>query len=70
MKHTIAILSAAAVASAVRPVFLNSEYNVVEGEPFTLTFSGCDSGCTITIESGADEESMKPVQELTGEPPR
>lgn len=66
MKYSIAILSAATLATAVRPVLLNSVYNVVEGEPFTLTFQGCEDGCTITVEHGEDEESMKPVEVLTG----
>lgn len=66
MKQSIALLSAAAaIVSAAKPVLLNSSYSVTEGEPFTLTFEGCDAGCTITLETGPDEDSFKPVQTLT-----
>jgi hypothetical protein len=65
MKYSIVLLSAATLASAVKPVILNSNYDVVEGEPFVLTFTGCEAGCTITIEAGTDEESFKPVDTLT-----
>jgi hypothetical protein len=58
-----AVLSFAALVAA-EPVFLNSDYTVVAGEPFTLTFDGCEGGCTITLETGP-EDLLEPVQELT-----
>lgn len=58
-----AVLSFAALVAA-EPIFLNSDYTVVAGEPFTLTFEGCEGGCTITLETGP-EDLLEPVQELT-----
>ena len=69
MKHAAVILSAAALVSAVKPTFLNSDYSVVEGEPFTLTFEGCEDGCTITLEQGP-EDQQEAVQELTSRFPQ
>lgn len=69
MKHSAAILSAAAVASAVSPSFLNNDYPVAIGEPFTLLFSGCETSCTITLENGPTDD-LQPVEVLTGELPR
>lgn len=63
MKYSSAILSLAAVVVA-QPVFLNSAYDVAEGQPFTLTFSGCDSGCAITLEHGPSDD-LQTYQELT-----
>ncbi|KAH6895910.1 hypothetical protein B0T10DRAFT_603498 [Thelonectria olida] len=31
------------------PTFLNRSLNIVQNEPFTLKFSGCDGGCTLTL---------------------
>lgn len=64
MKYSAAVLSLVGAAAAV-PSFLNTEYNVVAGEPFTLSFSGCENGCTITLENGS-EDDLQPVRELTG----
>lgn len=64
MKTSAAVLSFAALVAAA-PSFLNSDFSIVAGEPFTLTFDGCEGGCTITLENGP-EDNLKPVQELTG----
>ncbi|KEY65616.1 hypothetical protein S7711_09618 [Stachybotrys chartarum IBT 7711] len=69
MKYTVAALSAVvaiATAQSTTPAFLNSAFDVEEGEPFTLTFSGCDSGCTITLQNG-EPENLQDVEVLTTE---
>jgi hypothetical protein len=65
MKYAFAALSAlVALASAQAPKFLNSKFDVTEGEPFTLKYSGCESGCTIVIQKGVST-NLKAVQTLT-----
>lgn len=63
MKYSAAVLSLAAVAVA-KPAFTNLAFNVVEGEPFTLEFTGCEGGCTIILKNG-ERGDLKDVQELT-----
>jgi len=63
MKYSAALLSLAAVAVA-KPAFTNLSFNVVEGEPFTLEFTGCEGGCTIILKNG-ERGDLKDVQELT-----
>jgi hypothetical protein len=46
------------------PQFLNSEFRVTEGVPFTLEFSECDAGCTIILQQGP-ETDLKDVETLT-----
>ncbi|KAJ6446020.1 3-phytase A [Purpureocillium lavendulum] len=64
MKYSLAFLSALVAAVAAKPAFLNSAYEVTEGKPFTLKFSGCESGCTIVIQTGVST-NLKPVKTLT-----
>lgn len=63
MKYTIPVLSLA-TAIVARPAFTNNDYNVVSGEPFTLEFTGCGTGCTIILRNGA-EGDLQDVRELT-----
>lgn len=63
MKYSAALLSLAAVAVA-KPAFTNLSFNVVEGEPFTLEFTGCEGGCTIILKNG-ERGDLQDVQELT-----
>lgn len=64
MKTSVALLAAAAgLAMAEQPKFLNTEFNLVAGEEFTLKFSGCESGCTIELLNGPPK-NLKPVREL------
>lgn len=61
---TAAIFVAAAGLVAARPELLNTSYDVASGQPFTIEYSGCDGGCTITLENGPKDD-LKPVQTLT-----
>jgi hypothetical protein len=64
MKTSVAVLAAAAgLVMAEQPKFLNTEFNLVAGEDFTLKFSGCESGCTIELLNGPSK-NLKPVREL------
>lgn len=64
MKYSLALLSAAALVVA-KPAFLNTAFDVVEGEPFTLKFNGCQGGCTITLQNGP-EDDLQDFKTLTG----
>jgi len=64
MKYSLAFISALAAAAAAKPAFLNTAYQVVEGENFTLKYSGCDSGCTIVIQDGPST-NLKTVKTVT-----
>jgi hypothetical protein len=63
MKTSVAVLAAAAGLAMAKPKFLNTNFDVVPGEDFTLKFSGCDSGCTIELLNGPSD-NLKPVREL------
>jgi hypothetical protein len=45
------------------PQFLNTEFRVTEGVPFTLEFSECASGCTIILQEGP-ETDLQDVETL------
>jgi hypothetical protein len=66
MKFTIATVAALAVAVAAKPAFLNTEFDVEQGAPFTLKYSGCESGCTITLLNG-DSKDLNDYKVLTAE---
>jgi hypothetical protein len=63
MKYSIVAASALVTMALAKPAFTNLAFDIVEGEPFTLSYSGCDSGCTILLQQG--QEGQPPVQELT-----
>lgn len=63
MKYSAVALSLAAVATA-RPAFTNLAFDVVEGEPFTLEFTGCEGGCTINLKNG-ERGDLQDVQQLS-----
>ncbi|KAG9257822.1 uncharacterized protein F5Z01DRAFT_632845 [Emericellopsis atlantica] len=63
MKYSAAVLSLAAVVAA-QPAFTNLSFDVKEGEPFTLEFTGCDEGCTINLKDGPSGD-LKTVEQLT-----
>lgn len=65
MKYSAATLSALATIALAQPEFLNSSYNVKEGEPFTLKFGGCEAGCTIVLQTGIST-NLKDVKVLSG----
>lgn len=66
MKFTIATVAALAVAVAAKPAFLNTAFDVEQGAPFTLKYSGCESGCTITLLNG-DSKDLSDYKVLTAE---
>lgn len=66
MKYSAAVLAFAA-AVAAQPAFLNTQFNVVTGQPFTLQYSGCEAGCTILLKSGPSG-NLNTVQTLTSMP--
>lgn len=63
MKTSAVVLAASATLAMAQPKFLNTNFDVVPGEPFTLKFSGCDSGCKIVLLNG-DSKNLKEVQTL------
>jgi hypothetical protein len=65
MKTSFVLVSAAATLAMARPEFLNSDYNVVAGEPFTLRFRGCEEGCEIILQNGPPR-NLRDVQTLVG----
>lgn len=66
MKFTIILSALAAIAAAAgeKPKLLNSAYNLVEGEPFTFKYSGCESGCTLEVQTGPST-NLKTVKTIT-----
>ena len=66
MKYTLAyaISALAAVAAAQKPSFLNTQFNIQAGQPFTLQFNNCDGGCTILLENGVST-ALQPVKTLS-----
>jgi cobalamin biosynthesis Mg chelatase CobN len=63
MKYSIALVAAAATIAMARPKFLNTNFDLVPGQPFTLEFSGCETGCDIILQNG-DSKNLKDVQTL------
>ncbi|KAL6867791.1 hypothetical protein J3F83DRAFT_738038 [Trichoderma novae-zelandiae] len=63
MKYSVAAVSAFVAVALAKPEFLNSVFEVQEGKPFTLEYSGCSSGCTITLQTGASS-NLKDVKVL------
>lgn len=66
MKYSVAAVSALVAVALAKPEFLNSKFEVQEGKPFTLEYSGCSDGCTITLQTGASS-NLKDVKVLTCE---
>ncbi|KAL6891152.1 hypothetical protein HDV57DRAFT_284834 [Trichoderma longibrachiatum] len=64
MKYSVAAVSALVAVALAKPEFLNSKFEVQEGKPFTLEYSGCSDGCTITLQTGASS-NLKDVKVLT-----
>lgn len=53
MKYALTISALAALAVAAdKPKFLNSNFQITEGQSFDLKFDGCEGGCTITLQDG------------------
>ncbi|RSL66798.1 hypothetical protein CEP54_003569 [Fusarium duplospermum] len=64
MKYTFATIAAFASVAMATPAFLNSKWDVQEGKPFTIKYSGCEGGCTITLQNGKSSDT-KDVTVLT-----
>ncbi|KAK5990679.1 hypothetical protein PT974_08948 [Cladobotryum mycophilum] len=64
MKYSIATLSALAAVVLAKPEFLNSSFHVEEGQPFTLKFAGCETGCTILLQDGPSS-NLRTVKTLS-----
>ncbi|KAL6809379.1 hypothetical protein GGI42DRAFT_350836 [Trichoderma sp. SZMC 28013] len=63
MKYSVAAVSAFVAVALAKPEFLNSAFQVQEGKPFTLEYSGCSSGCEIVLQTGASSD-LKDVKVL------
>ncbi|PTB43041.1 uncharacterized protein TrAFT101_001600 [Trichoderma asperellum] len=63
MKYSVAAVSALAATALAKPSFTNVSFQVEVGQPFTLTFAGCSSGCTIELQTGASN-NLKDVKTL------
>jgi hypothetical protein len=65
---TFAVLASATLVMAT-PKFLNNAgdfENIEAGDEFPIKYSGCDSGCTITLETGPSD-ALKPVTTLAAD---
>lgn len=73
MKLSFAAIVGALVATVcAKPAFTNTEFDLTEGQPFTLEWVNATGPVTIVLVSGADSGSLQPVQTLTctlGPPP-
>ncbi|KAJ4319150.1 hypothetical protein N0V84_006512 [Fusarium piperis] len=58
MKYTFATVAAFASVALATPAFLNSRWDVQEGRPFTIRYSGCEGGCTITLQNGESSNTQ------------
>jgi hypothetical protein len=63
MKYSVAAVSAFVAVALAKPEFLNSSFQVQEGKPFTLEYSGCAAGCEIVLQTGAST-NLKDVKVL------
>jgi hypothetical protein len=64
MKYTFATVAAFATMALAQPAFLNTEFDLTEGKPYTIRFSGCESGCTIVLQNG-ESDDLKDYKTLT-----
>ncbi|KAJ3512770.1 hypothetical protein NM208_g15278 [Fusarium decemcellulare] len=64
MKYTFATVAAFAAVALAEPAFLNTNWDLVQGQPFTIKFSGCESGCTIVLQNG-ESDDLKDYKTLT-----
>ncbi|KAF5657331.1 hypothetical protein FHETE_10492 [Fusarium heterosporum] len=64
MKYTIATIAAFASVALAKPAFLNTDFSLTEGTPYTIRYSGCDDGCTIVLQNGPSGD-LKDYKTLT-----
>lgn len=66
LQRLVLLVGWAFSAVTARVNFVNVEYDIEQGKPFTLRYEGCDSGCTITLMTGAASD-LRDVEVLTSE---
>ncbi|KAF9776940.1 hypothetical protein IL306_004811 [Fusarium sp. DS 682] len=64
MKYTLATIAAFASVALAKPAFLNTDFQLTEGKPYTIRYTGCDSGCTIVLQNGPSDD-LKDYKTLT-----
>ncbi|KAK4105335.1 hypothetical protein N658DRAFT_503497 [Parathielavia hyrcaniae] len=64
MKFSFGAVLAFAAAVLAQPVLLNSNYDIEEGEPFTLMWNNAQGPVTITLMTG-DPNNLDVVRDLT-----
>ncbi|KAF4334143.1 extracellular matrix precursor [Fusarium beomiforme] len=64
MKYTFATIAAFASVALAKPAFLNTDFELTEGKPYTIRYSGCDDGCTIVLQNGPSDD-LKDYKTLT-----
>jgi len=67
MKFSVGTVLAFAAAALAKPVLLNSNYQITEGEPFTLKWNNAQGPVTITLMTG-DPNHLNKVTDLTSKP--
>jgi len=70
MKYSAAAVLAFATAVLARPKFTNTNFDIVEGEPFELKWMDAQGAVTIELMTGPDKDRLKPAGTLastTGE---
>jgi uncharacterized membrane protein YraQ (UPF0718 family) len=61
MKFSVSAVLAFAAAVLAQPVLLNSNYQITEGEPFTLKWGNAQGPVTVTLMTGPSTN----LQEVT-----
>lgn len=57
MKYSFVTLAAFAAGVLAQPTIQNSDFNVVEGQPFTVKLGGCEEGCTLILQNGPSDDT-------------
>ena len=47
------------LAAAVNLQFLNKDYQIAQGRPYTVRYSGCENGCILSL---LDDDTLLVVQ--------
>ncbi|KAL4730483.1 hypothetical protein ACLX1H_002519 [Fusarium chlamydosporum] len=66
MKYTFATVAAFATMAMAKPAFTNTQFDLTEGQPYTIRYTGCDSGCTIILQNG-ESTDLKDYKTLTSD---
>lgn len=65
MKFLLSTVVAFAAAVLAKPILTNSNFDIVEGEPFTFTWDNAEGEVTLTLKNG-DPGNLKDVLVITG----